>query len=75
MVSYQTKDGKRHEFVSTTAASSWSFGIGSEVDILVHPNRPAEGEILGDGTKMFFLALAGMSGIQIVAAPIVYFFF
>ena len=76
VIEYQTDSGSTISFESKLGSSSWKFGVGSEIEILVNPHNPNDVEIKGFGAQDFGpIAMGAISGMMIVSAPIALLFF
>jgi len=76
VIEYQTDSGSTITFESKLGSSSWKFGVGSEIEIIVNPHNPKEAEIKGVGAQDFGpIAMGAISGMMIFSAPVAFLFF
>jgi len=76
VIEYDTDSGSKISFESKLGSSSWKFGVGSEIEIIVNPKNPQDAEILGFGAQNFGPYVMGaISGMMIFSAPVAFLFF
>lgn len=75
VIEFQTENGSKISFESRLGSTSWKFGVGSEIEIIVNPHNPKDAEILGFGAQTFGpIVMGAMSGVMIIGAPVVFIF-